>query len=75
MRSRELLSTTDKFSFEKFTQDATDTKVQVAKDFITALGRAYDTLKTIDAKRALPLEPMMHELNNWDYISTKESVP
>ena len=56
------------------TQNGTDTKVQIAKDFITALGRAYDTLKTTDAKRALPLEPMMNELNNWDYISTKESV-
>ena len=74
MRSRELLSTTDKFSFEKFTQNATDTKVQIAKDFITALGRAYDTLKTTDAKRAMALEPMMLELNHWDYISTKESV-
>ena len=61
MRSRELLSATDKFSFEKFKQVATDTKVQLGKDFIAALGRAYDTLKSTDAKRALPLEPMMQE--------------
>lgn len=72
-RSREILSASGKFSFETFKQTVTDTKV-LAKDLITALNNAHAGLKSKDAKRALSLEPVMRELNNWDCVSTIESV-
>lgn len=73
-RSREILSTSDKFSFESFKQAATDRKVLIAKEFIIALDSAYDSLKIKDTAHSLALKPVMQELNNWNYVSATTSI-
>lgn len=73
-RSQQILNTNDKFSFEKWEQSVTDTKVLAAVDEIPVLLQQWEQLKLVKKAKADELLPLIDELRSWNHISTNESV-
>lgn len=73
-RSQQILSSIEKFSFEKWKQSATDTRVLAADDEMPLLIKQWTQLNKTDKNKAMLLQPLINELQHWDHISTNESV-
>jgi len=71
--SRRLLSSKEKFSFEDWTQAATDTTVIEADETIPQLVAEWEKLKTTDAARAEKLSDVISVLKAWNHVSTVDS--
>jgi acyl-homoserine lactone acylase PvdQ len=72
--SRRVLTERARFSFEQWTQAATDTRILIAGEIIARLAAAVDSLRPHDAARAARLDPHVARLRAWDQRSTVEST-
>ena len=72
--SRRILTERERFTFEQWTQAATDTRVQAADDALPLLKAAFDSLKLRAADRAASLQPQVDALLAWDRRSTTSST-
>lgn len=73
-RSRELLGSKAKFTFDEWAQAAFDTKVYVADLEIPLLSADWESLKRSDEARAATLARPINELKAWNRRSTTGSV-
>ncbi|MBA4317274.1 MAG: hypothetical protein C0412_02635, partial [Flavobacterium sp.] len=72
--SREILSSTDKFSFDEWQKAATDTRVYSARSYKERIIAEYENLRSVDIPRAGKLSDLINEFKSWDCVSHKESV-
>lgn len=72
--SREILTETEKFTFENWQKAATDTRVYNARKFKKQIVSEFESLRNADLQRYNQLIGLIDELNNWDCISRKEST-
>jgi len=72
--SKEILTGTDKFSFETWQKAATDTKVYNARSYKEKIIAEYENLRSVDAARADKITDLINEFKSWDCVSRKESV-
>jgi acyl-homoserine-lactone acylase len=73
-RSRELLASKAKFTFDEWSRAAFDTKVYEAGDEISLLMSDWEILQRSDPPRATALAAPLNELRAWDHVSTTASV-
>ncbi len=73
-RSRAILETTARFSFERWAEAALDTRVGVAEKRVPEILAAYERLKQPDPARAAALAPIIDELRAWDQVARTNSV-
>lgn len=72
-RSRKILSSQAKFSFDDLTRLAFDTRVGEAANELPLLFADWERLQRTDVQRAA-LRPVIEELKAWNQISTIDSV-
>ncbi len=72
--SRRILIEKEKFTFDEWTQAATDTKANEAAAAITRLTAEWFTLRDEDAKRADGLLDKIRELSRWDQVVKTDST-
>lgn len=72
--SREILSSSEIFSFETWQKAVVDTRVHNAKKFIEKLLTEFEILKGADAQRTEKLINIINEFKSWDCVSRKESA-
>lgn len=72
-RSRQILSSQEKFTFEEWARAATDRRVLVPEDLIPQLVQDWERLKSANPARAEKLKAAVAELKAWDQVSTIES--
>lgn len=73
-RSRQILSSQEKFSFDDLLRLAFDTRVGEAATELPSLFAEWEALKPTEAQRAEKLRPAIEELKTWNQISTVDSV-
>jgi len=73
--SRQILSSTEKFTYAEWSSLAFDRFVFEAEKSINSLVKEWEKLKTSDPKRAGDLEDVIHNLESWDQKSSLESIP
>ena len=74
-RSRRILSSKEKFSFEEWERASFDTYVLLAETMVPELVSIWEKLRQSDAGRAKKLSEPMAALKSWDYDSRVDSVP
>ncbi len=72
--SKEILTETEKFSFESWQKAATDTRVYSARSYKEKIIAEYENLNSVDVQRAEKIIDLINELKSWNCISSKESV-
>ncbi len=72
--SRRILTGRRRFTFEQWTEAATDTTVGEAAKGIEALSAEWELLKREDEARAEQIKPVILELKSWDRIARIDSV-
>lgn len=72
-RSRQLLSSHEKISFEDLASFAFDTTVGEAERELPALFNEFERLKKTDAPRAAKLQAAIDDLKDWNRISATDS--
>jgi acyl-homoserine-lactone acylase len=75
LRSRDILSGRDKFTFEEWGRVVFDTKVGYAESDIPLLIEEWERLMQTDPERAARSAAAVKELKSWDRVSTVDSVP
>ncbi|NBO65673.1 MAG: hypothetical protein EBU88_12685 [Acidobacteria bacterium] len=73
--SRRILEAQRRFSFDDWTQAATDTFVEEAGRSIEEISAEWEVLKREDEARAEQLKPVLLELKAWDRIARIDSIP
>jgi len=74
-RSRRILSSKEKFSFEEWERASLDTYVLLAETMVPELVSIWEKLRQSNAGRAKKLSEPMAALKSWDYDSRVDSVP
>ncbi len=74
-RSRRILSSKDKFTFEEWTRASFDTHVLLAETMTPELVSIWEKLRETDHARAKKLAEPIAALKSWDYESRIDSVP
>lgn len=72
--SRKILSEKSKFTFDEWTNAATDTRVGEAENYLPALFDEWEKLRQADAPRAEKTAEAVGELKKWNQVSTIDSV-
>jgi len=73
-RSRELLASKAKFTFDEWSQAAFDTKVYKADLEMPLLLSDWEALQRTDRSQAARMAAPLNELRNWNHVSTTDSV-
>lgn len=74
-RSRRILSSKDKFTFEEWTRASFDTHILLAETMTPELVSIWEKLRETDHARARKLAEPIAALKSWDYESRIDSVP
>ncbi len=74
-RSRRILSSKEKFSFEEWERASFDTHVHLAETMVPELISTWEKLVQSDAGKANKLSEPVAALKSWDYESRVDSVP
>jgi penicillin amidase len=72
--SRRILSTTPRFTFEDWAQEAFDTHILEAERAIPGLVSDWEKLRQSEPERAASLGDAITALKTWDHISTVDST-
>src|SRR5215470_2648382 len=72
-RSRQILSSQEKFTFDEWARAATDRRVLAAEELIPRLAEDWEKLKSSNPARAEKLKAAVTELKAWDQVSAIES--
>jgi penicillin amidase len=73
-RSRQILSSKDKFTFEDWARASLDTHVLLAETLVPELVSTWEQLKRTNAAKAGKLAEQITVLKTWDYTSRIDSV-
>jgi acyl-homoserine-lactone acylase len=73
--SRTILASDEDWTLEELERSAFDTRVAEAAEQIPALIDEWERFGARDPERAARLDTAIHELFEWDHVSTIESVP
>ncbi len=73
-RSRRILSSKEKFTFEDWARASLDTHVLLAETLVPELVSTWEQLKRTDASKAGKLAEPISVLKSWDYTSRIDSV-
>ncbi|MBA3634632.1 MAG: penicillin acylase family protein [Acidobacteria bacterium] len=73
-RSRQILSSKEKFTFEDWARASLDTHVLLAETLVPELVSTWEQLKRTDASKAGKLAEPISVLKSWDYTSRIDSV-
>lgn len=73
--SRRILESSDKFSFEDWSQAGFNTKVLMAEERVPELVKEWQALSEKEPERAAKLKEAVELLKGWDSTSTVDSVP
>ncbi len=74
-RSRRILSSKEKFTFEEWARASLDTHVILAETLVPELVSIWDSLRKSDDAKAGKLAEPIAALKSWDYESRIDSVP
>ncbi len=74
-RSRQILASKEKFSFEEWAVASLDTRVQLAETMVPELISVWEKLRESDAAKAEKLSEPIASLKSWNYESKIDSVP
>lgn len=73
-RSRQILSSKEKFTFEDWARASLDTRVLLAETLVPELVSTWEKLKRADAAKTDKLAEPILVLKTWDYISRIDSI-
>lgn len=74
-RSRQILTSQEKFSFADWERLTMDTRVLLADELMPDIVAAFEALQKQDPQRAAHIEALVNALQDWDHVSEIESVP
>src|SRR5207244_7553734 len=72
--SRQILSSTEKFTFDGWAAAAFNTTEVLADNQVPALLEEWQKLKEVDPSRAAALNEVIAELKSWDHVGRIDSV-
>ena len=74
-RSRQILSSKDKFTFEEWAEASLNTNLVMPETLVPELNSILVQLKTVDSDRAEKLAEPLAALVSWNYEATIDSIP
>lgn len=74
-RSRQILSSKNKFTFEEWAEASLDTHLVMPETLVPELRLIINELKTKDAEKANKFSEPLNALVSWDYVAHIDSIP